>query len=62
LDTSRAVEPLGSAQARRFWLEIEPGVTPITGRLGVGQREWAFAGWLELAAVLDTAITSGGRP
>jgi hypothetical protein len=39
-----------------LWLEIQPALVPITGRLGNEQAQWSFRGWLELAAALQTAL------
>jgi hypothetical protein len=39
-----------------LWLEIQPALVPITGRLGDEQKQWSFRGWLELAAALQTAL------
>ena len=40
----------------RVTVELEAGRTPIEGRLRVSDGGWhAFAGWLELTALLDGA-------
>ena len=41
-----------------LWLEIQPALVPITGRLGDEQKQWSFRGWLELAAALQTALAA----
>jgi hypothetical protein len=46
-----------SAEPFRACVEIDPDVTPISGRIVVvGDAERAFSGWTELCAALDAAL------
>jgi hypothetical protein len=38
-------------------VEIDPGVSPVSGRVTVGGDERPFTGWTELFAALQATVT-----
>jgi hypothetical protein len=56
IDNGRATLPHVSPDYTRLCLEIEPGVTPVTGRLTGRRGTWTvFAGWAQLIRAIEQA-------